>query len=108
MAGPRQPSNEAHVLKHLDTVDSKHPGSGLIRKMLDTFELPGVEGTHVCIIHKPLSLSLRDIRGMAGGQIPAEILKPMTYGMLLGLDYLHSEAQVVHTGPILRSYPILP
>jgi hypothetical protein len=25
-------------------------------------------------------------------------LKPMVYGMLLGLDYMHSEARVVHTG----------
>lgn len=71
--------------------------------MLDTFELEGAQGPNVCIVHKPLSLSLRDIREMADGKVPAEILKPMIYGMLLGLDYLHSEAQVVHTGALTFS-----
>jgi hypothetical protein len=99
MSGHRQSLNEVQVLKHLESLPrSEHPGSQLVRRMLGTFQLSGVVGPHTCIVHQPLSLSLRGIRELAGGRIPSEILKPLVYGMLLGLDYLHSEAQVVHTG----------
>ncbi|KAF2210418.1 hypothetical protein CERZMDRAFT_113333 [Cercospora zeae-maydis SCOH1-5] len=69
------------------------------RQALDEveFELQGELGPHTCIVHSPLSLSMRDIRSMAGRQIPSTILRPMVYGLLLGLDYLHSEAHIVHT-----------
>ena len=99
MTGHRQSLNEVKVLDHLESLStSEHPGSNLVRRMLDSFELKGAQGPHTCIVHQPLSLSLRDIREIAGGQIPGSILKPVVYGMLLGLDYLHSEAQIVHTG----------
>ena len=101
MTGHRQSLNEVKVLDHLESLSpSEHPGSQLVRRMLDSFELKGVQGPHTCIVHQPLSLSMRDIRNMAGGQIPDSILKPMVYGMLLGLDYLHSQAQIVHTGKV--------
>ena len=103
MTGHRQALNEARVMDHLNSISCDHPGSKLVRKMLNTFEVQGEQGSHVCMIYQPLSLSLRDIRAMAGGQIPAEILKPMLYGMLLALDYLHSVAHVVHTGTSCRS-----
>jgi hypothetical protein len=98
MTEHRQALNETKVVKHLDSIKSDHPGSKLVRKMLDTFEIDGAFGPHVCIAHKPLRPSLRSIRIMAGGEIPKDVRKPMFYGLLLGLDYLHSEARVVHTG----------
>ncbi|PIA93312.1 SRSF protein kinase 2 [Cercospora beticola] len=98
MTGHRQAQNEVRVLQHIQDIRSDdHPGTQLVRRMLDTFELPGEIGPHTCIVHSPLSLTMRDIRNMAGGQIPSSILRPMIYGLLLALDYLHSEAHVVHT-----------
>ncbi|GIZ43342.1 hypothetical protein CKM354_000657400 [Cercospora kikuchii] len=98
MTGHRQAQNEVKVLQHIQDVGSdNHPGSQLVRRMLDTFELPGEMGSHTCIVHTPLSLTMRDIRNMAGGQIPSSILKPLVYGLLVALEYLHSEAHVVHT-----------
>ncbi|KAF7187656.1 Serine/threonine-protein kinase SRPK [Pseudocercospora fuligena] len=97
MVGHRQSQNEVKVLRHLDSVKSDHPGAKLVRRLLDNFELPGQVGLHTCIVHEPLSLSLKDIREMAGGQVPENILKPLVYAMLLALDYLHSVAHVVHT-----------
>jgi serine/threonine-protein kinase SRPK3 len=99
MTGHRQSLNEVQVLEHFESLPhSGHPGSKLVRRMLASFQLGGVTGPHTCIVHRPLSLSLRGIRNIAGGKIPGELLKSMVYGMLLGLDYLHSEARVVHTG----------
>lgn len=77
---------------------SDHRGRGRVRSALSSFELPGKKGPHACIVHEPLGLSLADIREMVGGKLPSFYMKPMVYGMLLGLDFLHSVAHVVHTG----------
>lgn len=86
------------MLQHLAPIASDHPGRKLVRLALESFELPGKKGTHICIVHEPLGPTLAELREMAGGQLPADLLKPLVYGMLLGLDYMHAVAHVVHTG----------
>ncbi|KAK5167736.1 uncharacterized protein LTR77_007435 [Saxophila tyrrhenica] len=39
---------------------------------------------------------MRGIREIAGGQIPPDILRPMLYGLLLDLEFLHSDAHIVY------------
>ena len=51
----------------------------------DTFEVDGVSRPHVCIVHEPLSLSLRDICGLVGGKFPQSFVKPMVVPILLAL-----------------------
>jgi hypothetical protein len=75
---------------------------------LGSFELPGKNGPHPCIVHEPLGLSLADIRQMVGGKLPASFLKPAVYGMLIALDFLHSVAHVVHTGELGASCAAIP
>lgn len=96
--GHRQASNEYRVLQHIESVKSSHPGAKLVRHALAEFELQGQVGPHKCLIYQPLGLTLGNIRHIAGGQIPGDLLKGMAYGMLLALDFLHTEAKVVHTG----------
>lgn len=79
-----------------------------MRLARDTFEVDGVAGPHICIVHEPLSLSLRDIRGLVGGKFPESFVKPMVVPILLALDYLHSVAGVVHTGSSYTCYCISP
>ena len=104
--GHRQSLNEFKVLRHLGeavTEHPKHPGRKLVRLALDSFELPGKNGPHACIVHEPLGLSMADIRQIVGGKVPTGSLQAMTYPMLLGLDFLHSAAHVVHTGEVWRA-----
>ncbi|KAF6824741.1 hypothetical protein CPLU01_10690 [Colletotrichum plurivorum] len=93
----RQAANEVKVLRYLESLDSKHPGARLVRLAEDTFEVRGRSGSHVCLVMETLGISLADIREMAGGKVPANLLKGLIYGLLLSLDYLHSVAHVVHT-----------
>jgi serine/threonine-protein kinase SRPK3 len=106
--GHRQALNEVKVLEHLKKIKSSHPGMKLVRLALDSFEVQGRKGSHIVLIQEPLGLSLGDIRQIAGGKLPDDILKPMLVGILLGLDFLHSVAHVVHTGKsehhFLKSY----
>ncbi|KAI5359725.1 putative protein kinase-like domain superfamily [Septoria linicola] len=80
VTGHHQSLNEVQVLQHFETIDRDHPGDELIRRMTDTFTLAGKSRPHTCIVHQPCSLSLRDIRTIASGQIPSHILKPLVYG----------------------------
>lgn len=96
--GHRQALNETKVLNHLKSYHSSHPGAKLVRLVLDSFEIEGAKGSHVVLIYESLGLSLGDIRRIAGGKLPDNVLKPMLHGILLGLDFLHSIGHVVHTG----------
>ena len=54
-------------------------------------------------------MSLYELRNRAPQKVfPENLLKPTLIHILLALDFLHSEAHVVHTGsPILMLYGIL-
>ncbi|KAK6211166.1 hypothetical protein QIS74_10430 [Colletotrichum tabaci] len=95
--GHRQALNEERVLDHLWRVSSDHPGRSLLRSIKASFEVSGPAGPHVCLVFETLGLSLADIRELAGGKVPENLLKGLIYALLLGLDHMHSEAHVVHT-----------
>ena len=98
ISGHRQSRNELKVLTHIKTIETTHPGSYLIRNVLDAFEMAGQNGCHQCLVYDPLGLTLSDLRRLCDGRIPGEMLKGIINYLLLALDFLHTEAQVVHTG----------
>ncbi|PIL35319.1 hypothetical protein GSI_02044 [Ganoderma sinense ZZ0214-1] len=105
---------ELSALKHLNSLPwTLHGGRKLIRTLLDHFELtlpeqavsseneaqPGDEAappqTFQCLVHKPMLMSLFAFRD--GRQLPESFLKLVLKHILLTLDYLHSQAKVIHT-----------
>ncbi|PTU19731.1 hypothetical protein P175DRAFT_0503248 [Aspergillus ochraceoroseus IBT 24754] len=89
---------EVRVLKHLSTINTHHPGSSLVRKMIDEFEIEGPSGNHQCIIYEPLLTSLLHFQATLDPKsLPEDLLKGALQQILHALDYLHSEAQVIHT-----------
>ena len=103
----RQADNEERVYSHLRTIQSDHPGTRGIRALLDQFQLRGRYGAHKCLVHEPLGLTLKDIREMSEGEkVDAQLLKPIIKYLLMSLDFLHSEARVVHTGKCHESWNI--
>lgn len=93
----RQARNEFKVLDYISHVPAGKPGSNLVRKMRDTFQVPGKKGPHQCLIHEPLGLTASQLQDMSGGKVPMPMLKAMIGYLLLVLDFLHSDAHVVHT-----------
>lgn len=104
--GHRQAANEYKISQHLQSVASAHPGRQAVRFALDEFELPGKIGPHVCLVYPPLGLSLKEVCEIAGGKLTIYLVKSTTNGLLHALDFLHSEAKVVHTGEVNSSRPI--
>jgi len=66
--------------------------------MLDTFKVKGPHGHHLCIVYDVL----REPIGICMDKFPSHLfssdhLRILLPALLKGLDYLHSEARVVHT-----------
>jgi serine/threonine-protein kinase SRPK3 len=92
-------NEEVEILKHLATVKTDHPGHELVRLMLDTFEIDGPKGNYQCIVHEPLLTSLLHFQATLNPtSLPEDLLKGTLQQLLLALDYLHTDARVIHTG----------
>jgi hypothetical protein len=87
------------VYGHLKSVKARHNGAMLVRTALDTFQIGSPKGNYQCLIHPPLGISLFDFRNqLAAKVLPENILKLTLLHLLLALDFLHTEAGIVHTG----------
>lgn len=95
---------ELSILEKISRANSQHKGWLFVRKVLDFFTIDGVSKKHVCLVLEPLREPLWIYRRRyVGGVIPSDILKLILQMILHGLDYLHSECQVIHTGMISGS-----
>lgn len=102
VSGNPQAKNEVEVFDHLKTIKSDHPGAKFIRTLRDSFELPGEKGPHVCPVHDALRVTLKQLRELSDGEkLILELVKSIIYYVLFALDYLPSQAKVVHTGKVL-------
>ncbi|POR37771.1 Serine/threonine protein kinase, putative [Tolypocladium paradoxum] len=93
----RQAQREVHVLHHIESIATKHAGARIVRKLKDEFEISGNDSTYLCLVHNPLGLTLSDFRLLLGGKLPPKALKAIVNYLLYALDFLHTEARVVHT-----------
>ena len=105
---------ELAALRHLDSLPrTNHAGRQLIRTLLDDFTLtlPGEQPassqpadpvsspSFQCLVHKPMLMSLFVFRhSLRGKKFTETFLKVVLRHVLLAVDYLHSEAKVIHAG----------
>lgn len=93
-----QGSREARIYEYIKSVQSSHPGAGLVRSMLASFELTLDGSVYYGLVHAPLAMSLRDLRkGYVDCRVPVEMVRWVVRNVLLALDFLH-ESGIVHTG----------
>ncbi|KAE8162112.1 kinase domain protein [Aspergillus tamarii] len=91
-------SRELGVYEHLSRLGSSHIGSAYIRGLYDTFELSNPCGVYPCLVHPPMHLSTNALRMIARSCKSSEpLLKQTLICLLQDLDFLHSEANIVHT-----------
>ncbi|KAB8202643.1 kinase-like domain-containing protein [Aspergillus parasiticus] len=94
---PTVTDREFRVYGHLAKVDSSHPGQSLIRELHDSFHLQGPGGTHRCLVLQPMHMTLLEMRGLNCRPFDLPLLKMTVMRLLLALDFLHTEAEVIHT-----------
>ncbi|CZT42280.1 uncharacterized protein RSE6_02141 [Rhynchosporium secalis] len=84
------------------------PATIAIKRLLNTscrsnviegFEVLGPNGMHMCLVFEPMreTLSLFQSR-LKQKRFPLKLLKMYLICLLTGLDYLHSECHIIHTG----------
>ncbi len=93
---------ELAALEHLTNLPkTKHPGRECIRTSLDQFELTTTDlsSRFQCFVFEPMSESVWEFRQrMPMLQVHEPLVKGILGYVLRALDYLHTEAKVVHAG----------
>ncbi|XP_037044082.1 SRSF protein kinase 3 [Bradysia coprophila] len=90
--------DEIKILKAVRDGDPANPKRNKTVQLLNDFKITGVNGVHICMVfevlgHNLLKLILKsNYRG-----IPLSNVRSITRQVLEGLDYLHTECQIIHT-----------
>jgi hypothetical protein len=78
-------------------MQTSHEGRKYVRKMYDSFELQGPHGTHICLVHQPLGISLSELKELP----PDGLFQPRTYttdaAMYLGWNPVFARGSPSHT-----------
>ena len=90
---------ELAAYSHLDTVTTSNPGGLLVRELLDSFKAKGPAGEYQCLVHEPLGMSMETLRQLSPGRkLPENVLKLFLNHLLRALDFLHTDAEMIHAG----------
>jgi hypothetical protein len=77
----------------------KHLGYALVRTCVDNFTTRSSFGPHMCLVYQPMRETLNTYRRrFNAGKLPLPLVKAYIKILLMGLDFLHSECKMVHTG----------
>ena len=92
---------ELAAYRHLDTLTTSNIGGLLVRELLDSFKATGPAGEYQCLVHEPLGMSMETLRQLSSqGKPRANLLKAFLIHLLQALDFLHTDAEMIHAGNI--------
>lgn len=92
---------ELPIYEEISNLQTAHEGRKYVRKMYNSFELQGPHGTHICLVHEPLGISLGELKELTSdGQFSPELIRQTLRCILTGLQFLHKEVRVIHTGEL--------
>ncbi|KAJ5362341.1 hypothetical protein N7541_003185 [Penicillium brevicompactum] len=94
---PTATDREFKVYEHLGKATSTHPGQSLIQELYDSFELQGHVGIHRCLVLQPMHMTLLEMMSRNSKPFDLPLLKMTVRRILLALDFLHTEADTIHT-----------
>ncbi|GAB1319137.1 non-specific serine/threonine protein kinase [Madurella fahalii] len=91
-------SGEMERSKLISHAKPTHEGLVFLRTPIDAFQLRGPEGTHSCLVFKPMRETLYQLqRRLKRQRLPVPLFKLFMYCLLQALDYLHTECDLIHT-----------
>ena len=92
-------NHELNISRRIAQANPSHGGLSYVRTNVDSFSISGPHGNHICLgyeaMREPLWLFERRCKN---GRLTLDLLKGYLRLLLRGLDYLHSECHIVHTG----------
>lgn len=92
---------ELAAYTHLNTITTSNPGALLVRELLDSFKATGPAGECQCLVHESLGMSMETLRRLCPGRkLPEDLLKAFLTHLLQALDFLHTDAKMIHAGTV--------
>ncbi|CAM1502196.1 Fc.00g041800.m01.CDS01 [Cosmosporella sp. VM-42] len=90
---------EIKVSDHMFSIRTTHPGRDYVRSVLDSFEVEGPSGKHICLAFEPLRqpLWMMGKQNTHNARVQPRTIKAVLPSILKCLDFIHSECQVIHT-----------
>ncbi|OJJ46497.1 hypothetical protein ASPZODRAFT_66697 [Penicilliopsis zonata CBS 506.65] len=96
--------HELNIYKHLDSIETDHPGKKYVRSLVDHFYVDGSQHRHLCLVHKPLGINASELlQFRSENKMTLEDMKPAIRQLLGAVDYLHSIAHLIHTDIQLKN-----
>ena len=92
---------EREILSRLSSMSGKssHDGRNYVLPLLDQFKHDGPNGQHVCFVFDVLGHHLLfQTAKYEDGRLPVKVVRSIARQLLLGLDFLHRECGIIHTG----------
>jgi serine/threonine-protein kinase SRPK3 len=90
---------ELPIYTHINSMNSEHDGRLNLRKFLDSFEINGPNGKHICLVHEASGMCLEDFRAYLPDRVfSADLIRETFSDLLRALHFLREEAHVIHTG----------
>jgi hypothetical protein len=90
---------ELPIYEELNSLQREHEGRNYIREMYDSFEMRGPHGKHICLVHQPLGISLNELKNLTSdGVFEADLIRQSMRCILTGIQFLHKELRIIHTG----------
>ena len=81
--------------------DTSHRGRCNIRRLLDSFQIICPDGKHIVLVFEAAQMSLRDMKLVFRRDgFDEDLVKGAIIELLEALDFLHTYAEIVHTGII--------
>lgn len=95
---------ELQFYEHVSSIDSKHIGTAFIRPLFEVFAISTPTGQHLCLVHPPMHMTIRELQYKnPSHRLNEPLMKWMLLNTFRALSFLHDEAHVVHTGMNLDS-----
>ena len=99
--------HELDISDRIAGANAHHRGRSILRTVVDSFELVSPNGSHLCLVFEPMREPLWLFRRRFGADRVTHPFLPLFKAylriLLEGLDYLHSECHIIHTGSISYS-----
>lgn len=91
-----------HELEYLQCMRDQsphHPGYSHVLQLRDHFYQKGSEYRHLCLVMEPLAEDLHSFsKHFLRAQLANNLIKRIARQVILGLQYLHEECNIIHTG----------
>jgi serine/threonine protein kinase len=89
---------ELDIMLHIRRLSSDHPGVKNISTLLDHFHIRRNDKLYLCLVFNVLGPSLAKQVPDSKKKLDIDWIKEQLYRLLQALDFLHTEAHIVHGG----------